>query len=101
VASDGVWVQGGNGGGLYGFNASNGSQRFFVSNLGQVDEWTPTFYRNVLYSWVVGTFRAHHPVSGALLWSTNLAWNSTFSMNTVVAVETIARSHGQPVSVCG
>jgi uncharacterized repeat protein (TIGR01451 family) len=87
VVGDGVWVNGGTYGGLYGFNTSNGSQRFFVSNLGQVDEWTPTFYRNVLYSWVAGTFRAHNPVSGALLWSTNLAWNATYSMNTVVAAQ--------------
>ncbi len=87
VSGDGVWIAGGTYGGLYGFNTSNGSQRFFYSTSDLYDVWGPTFYKNVVYAWVAGSFRAHNPVSGALLWSTNPPWNATYySMNTVAAV---------------
>jgi outer membrane protein assembly factor BamB len=40
VFGDGVWINGGTYGGMYGFNLATGSQRFFVS-LPQEDLWTP------------------------------------------------------------
>ncbi|HLP75944.1 MAG TPA: PQQ-binding-like beta-propeller repeat protein, partial [Candidatus Paceibacterota bacterium] len=74
VAAGGVWVNGGYYGGMYGFNQSDGSQRFFQS-LAQVDGWTPAYYEGTVYS-QVGTFRAHDPVSGATLWSVDTAGSS-------------------------
>jgi subtilisin family serine protease/outer membrane protein assembly factor BamB len=86
VANGGVWVDGGNNGGMYGFDAVTGVQKFFVG-LQQYDQWTPTVGPdNTIYSWVAGTFNAHDPNSGAVLWSATTGWNwSGYSMNTVSA----------------
>ncbi|WP_042724213.1 M36 family metallopeptidase [Chthoniobacter flavus] len=87
VINGGVWVDGGGGGGLYGFNTSDGTQRFFNSSIGQYDQWTPAYYNGVVYTWVAGNFRAHDPQMGSILWSLNLGgtWNTT-SMNTAPVV---------------
>ncbi|EDY18001.1 peptidase M36 fungalysin [Chthoniobacter flavus Ellin428] len=72
VVGDGVWVDGGTYGGLYGFNTADGSQRFFNSTIGQYDQWTPAYYNGTIYTWVGGSFRAHDPVTGSILWSLSL-----------------------------
>ncbi len=87
VVNDGVWVDGGTYGGLYGFNTGNGSQRFFNSSLEQYDQWTPTYYNGTIYSWVAGVFRAHDPTTGAILWSSTLSTGNPYSMNTVPAAD--------------
>lgn len=87
VVSDGIWVNGGTYGGLYGFT-TNGAQRFFQSALAQFDQWTPSYYQGTIYTWVSGSFRAHDPVTGNILWTLGLNWNwDGYSMNTVPAID--------------
>jgi hypothetical protein len=87
VSGDGIWVDGGYYGGMYGFG-TNGTQRFFYSGLAQYDQWTPTWYQGTVYSWVEGVLRAHDPVSGSMLWSASFGWNwDGWSMNTVSALD--------------
>jgi len=88
VVNDGVWVDGGYYGGLYGYNTADGSQRFFNSSLEQYDEWTPAYYNGTIYTWIAGNFRAHDPLTGAILWTLNLGWNwSGWSMNRAPAID--------------
>ena len=92
-----MWINGGYYGGLYGFTRSGG-QRFFQT-LPQYDAWTPALgVDGTVYSWVEGTLRAHHPLTGAVLWSLATPWVSTgsFSLDTVPAIagaRAIARSN--------
>jgi hypothetical protein len=74
VADGKVWISGGNYGGLYGFIETNGMQLFY-QGLQQVGGWSPTYYGGKLYTWVGGNFRAHDPLTGVVLWSTNLTWS--------------------------
>ena len=86
VADGRVWVCGGYYGGMYGFNATNGAQLFFV-DVGQYDSWDPTYYEGRLFTWVAGTFREHAAANGATLWSTNLGWEwFGYDMNRTIAV---------------
>jgi len=84
VANGGIWVDGGTYGGIYGFNQSDGSQRFFQS-LGQVDGWTPAYYQGTVYS-QVGIFRAHDPVTGTVLWSTDTSTSSGGSATKTLSI---------------
>ena len=87
VYGDGIWVDGGYGGGLYGFS-TNGEQRFFYNGLAQFDQWTPSYYQGTIYTWVAGSFRAHDPLTGNVHWMLNLNWNwDGYSMNTVPAID--------------
>ena len=61
-------MNGGYYGGVYGFNF-DGTQKFFNSNEGQYDEWTPTLFNGILYTWVGGTIKALDPVTGNIFWS--------------------------------
>ena len=86
IYGDGIWVDGGSGGGMYGFNAADGTQRFFA-NEQQYDEWTPSYYNGTIYSWVNGDFKAFNPSTGALLWSLNFGPESTvYSVNSTIAI---------------
>jgi len=67
VNHDGIWVNGGRYGGLYGFNL-DGSQKFF-QRLPQEDEWTPALQNDLAFSWVYGVFTAHDPENGVAIWS--------------------------------
>ena len=49
VADGSVWVNGGQFGGMYRFNTSNGAERFFV-DLPQADQWAPGYHQGKLYS---------------------------------------------------
>jgi outer membrane protein assembly factor BamB len=79
VADGGIFVNGGYYGGLYGFNQSDGSQRFFVSKS-QVDGWTPTYANGKLYTSVGGVFTQHNPTTGAVEWSLNLSGSTVSSI---------------------
>ena len=84
IADGGIWVDGGTYGGLYGFNESDGSQRFFDS-LSQVDGWTPAYYQRTLYT-QIGTFRAHDPTNGSVLWSIDESGSSGAGASTTLAI---------------
>jgi len=87
VVSNGVWVAGGSFGGMLGFD-TNGTRHFFYNGLPQYDQWTPTWYQSVVYTWVAGVFQAHDPLLGNVLWQTNLNWAaSSSSMYTVSAID--------------
>lgn len=87
VADGKVWVNGGSYGGLYGFNQTNGSQLFFT-DLEQSAKWTPAYSDGRLYSWGGRIFREHNPLTGAVLWTTNLAWDwNGYDLDSTVAVD--------------
>ncbi|MEO5716690.1 MAG: PQQ-binding-like beta-propeller repeat protein [Luteolibacter sp.] len=95
VTDAGIWINGGNTGGLYGFDPA-GSQRFF-RDLEQYDKWTPTVSNNRLFSCVAGDFQEHNPADGNKLWSVNtlsqtdgskIASISAVSGNTAVVINT-------------
>jgi len=88
VMGDGVFVNGGSYGGLYGFQQSNGSQRFFRS-LQQMDQWTPAASPSgELFSFVGGVITRHNDTTGATDWSLNLGWGGFgYSMNRTLAIE--------------
>jgi outer membrane protein assembly factor BamB len=75
VADAGIFVNGGYFGGMYGFNQSDGTQRFFVTKP-QVDGWTPTYYSGKVYANVSGTFVQHNPLTGAVEWSLSIPGTS-------------------------
>lgn len=72
-----VFINGGTYGGLYGFNAVSGEQKFF-NQLEQQDNWTPSIDDKVLYSCVGGHFRAHDRDTGALLWEVIAQGNNSW-----------------------
>ncbi len=71
VFGDGVWIDGGYYGGMYGFDLATGAQRFFFS-LPQEDQWTPSYYGGVVYSCVGGILKANDPRSGSDLWTRDI-----------------------------
>lgn len=71
VVGDGVWIEGGSYGGMYGFNVADGGQRFFVP-LPQEDNWTPSYYDGVVYSCVSGILKACDPRTGSDLWTRDI-----------------------------
>ena len=66
VNEEGIWINGGSYGGMYGFN-HDGTEKFYRS-LPQQSQWTPTLQNNRVYTWVSGTFTAHDPESGSANW---------------------------------
>lgn len=76
VSDLGVYINGGEFGGIYGFDRLTGAQKFFNSSLEQEDQWTPGIYEGQVYSFVKGKFRNHHPELGTVLWTLDLTWNS-------------------------
>ncbi len=85
VVGNGVWVRGGQFGGMYGFDAVAGRQRFFVAQQ-QFDLWTPSYYDGVVYSWVNGDFKAWDPKTGAALWSREYGAQSDRSIGSTIAI---------------
>ena len=74
VSDLGIYMNGGYYGGIYGFDPTSGTQKFFLS-LEQKDQWTPAIHDGKVYSFVNGMFRNHHPETGVVQWSLNLTWN--------------------------
>lgn len=70
VFAGNAWVEGGSYGGLYGFDAITGAQRFFVGRS-QSDGWTPAYADGVVYTWVNGKFEAADASTGTTIWSQN------------------------------
>jgi len=68
VSDRGVWIGGGYGDGLYGFDL-DGTPRFFEGLPQEYDYWTPILSGDRLFTWVEGTLREHDPNLGKLLWS--------------------------------
>ncbi|BCX46949.1 integrin alphabeta-propellor repeat protein [Haloferula helveola] len=68
VSDSGVWIGGGYGDGLYGFDL-DGTSRFYEVLPQESDRWTPILSGDRLFSWVEGTLREHDPETGKLLWS--------------------------------
>lgn len=87
VDDTGIFINGGGSGGLYGFGL-DGTERFFNSNLPQLDRWTPLLHQGKLYSWVSGSFINHDRQSGTANYSlTGPGMPQSNSMNTVPAAE--------------
>jgi len=72
IANGGVYVNGGYYGGMYGFDATTGAQKFFV-DLAQEDGWTPAYANGTLYTCVSGNLLASSPATGSALWSRSLS----------------------------
>lgn len=89
VADGNVYVNGGQFGGLYGFSVANGSNLFFNSDFYQCDSWSPAYFGGVLYSYVLGSFTASDPTTGALLWNNSIRgnWPYAYSMDAVAALD--------------
>ncbi|MBN1889227.1 MAG: PD40 domain-containing protein [Thermoflexales bacterium] len=68
VIDGAVYVNGGYYGGMYGYNAGNGAQLWFLG-LEQEAEWTPAYAHGRLYTWVNYNFRSHDPATGLVVWS--------------------------------
>ncbi len=83
IVGSNVYIDGGEYGGLYGFQVSDGSQLFFNSSIGQYDSWSPAYFGGDLYTFIDGNFCAEDPASGAVLTTVQVTWNWTgYSMNT-------------------
>ena len=74
VSEGKVFVNGGSYGGMYGYDAFDGEELWFVG-LPQYDEWTPAYQEGVIYSWVEGVLVAWDPAYGTQIWSLDLGWN--------------------------
>jgi len=71
VVGNRVWVNGGYYGGLYGFDATSGSQLFFVTKP-QYDQWTPTWVGDGIIAWAGNTLAQHDGTTGAAAWTITL-----------------------------
>ncbi|MFZ2279090.1 MAG: tandem-95 repeat protein [Prosthecobacter sp.] len=88
VSDLGVCINGGTFGGIYGFDRTTGTQKFFNSTLAQYDRWTPGVYNGQVYSFVEGKLRQHHPDTGVSQWTLDLGWNwSGWSMDRVICLD--------------
>lgn len=74
VTDEGIWINGGSYGGMYGFE-HNGREMFYAS-LPQVSGWTPVEYQGRIFTWLRGTFREHDSITGRELWSMNFGNSS-------------------------
>jgi PKD repeat protein len=84
VNEQGIWINGGYYGGMYGFK-HDGTQITFI-NQAQYDEWTPSILDNYVYSYVAGSFQKYS-MNGSLQWTNSKTWNwSGWSMNRVSAL---------------
>ncbi len=87
VNEQGVFINGGTYGGMYGVTRASGSQMFFRS-LSQTDRWTPALLGSEVFSFVNGTLTSHVPATGATAWSLSLGWGGYgYSMNRTVALQ--------------
>ena len=77
VTADTVFINGGYYGGIYGFNRTDGTQRFFQT-LPQEDEWTPTVGTTAVYSCTAGVLASHNLLTGAKNWTLSIdpTWTS-------------------------
>jgi uncharacterized repeat protein (TIGR01451 family) len=73
VAEGGVWFRTSQGRSVAGFD-TNGQFRFetFVGGYSWDPYWTVSYYEGLLYSWNLSDLKALHPVTGAIVWETNV-----------------------------
>ncbi len=82
ISGGAVFLDGGTYGGLYGFDAAAGGQRFYAA-LEQYDEWSPAVFGDAVYTFVDGIVRAHDPASGTVRASHDFGWTwNGWSMRT-------------------
>jgi hypothetical protein len=82
-----VYSNGGTYGGLYGFDTTDGTQKFFLSSLEQYDEWSASYGLGYLFTFVAGHFRKHDPLTGTVLNTVNMDWSwNGWSMGTAAAI---------------
>jgi Tol biopolymer transport system component/outer membrane protein assembly factor BamB len=87
IVGQGVYVNAGYYGGMYGFDAGTGAQLWFTG-LEQYADWTPSYADGKLYSWVSGTFREHALATGQTLWGASAGWSwAGYSMNTAPVID--------------
>lgn len=87
VSDSMVYVDGGEFGGLYGFDRTDGRRVFFNDDLEQYDEWSPTLVDDGVLTMIEGNLRQHHPTSGTIDWTASFPWDwRGWSMKTVVPV---------------
>jgi len=75
VVEGGVFSQSGYYGGIQGWDADTGRQRFLLG-LEQTDQWSPSYYRGKVYSKARNILRAHEPLSGNVLESYSVPYDS-------------------------
>jgi outer membrane protein assembly factor BamB len=61
-----AYINGGYYGGMYAFDATDGTQRWFFSGLAQYDEWTPAVDADYAYAYVGGILSAVSRTTGTL-----------------------------------
>ena len=88
VSDLGLYINGGTYGGIYGFDPTTGTQKFYNATLAQYDRWTPAIYNGQVYSFVEGKLSRHHPETGVSQWTQDLGWNwSGWSMDRTVCLD--------------
>lgn len=97
IADGKIFINGGTYGGAYSFDAFHGYQYWF-QNLAQVDEWTPAYYNDTVYTFTAdyglgGHLAALNAYSGALLWEIKEIPFSGYSssMGTAPVIDTVNR----------
>ncbi len=88
TVSDGrVFINGGQYGGMYAYNAFNGVQQWFTP-LAQFDQWTPAVFENTVYAFAGGALTAHDLPTGAKLWEKFLPFQyDTYAMKTAPVID--------------
>jgi outer membrane protein assembly factor BamB len=62
-----IYFDGGTYGGLYGLDTGSGSQLFFNSTLGQIDQWSPLLLNGMIYTALGGSLNMYEPTTGTTL----------------------------------
>ncbi|MCC6414076.1 MAG: PQQ-binding-like beta-propeller repeat protein [Saprospiraceae bacterium] len=87
VAEGRVFINGGQYGGMYAYNAFNGVQQWFTP-LPQFDQWTPAVFEGVAYAFAGGALSAHDVPTGAKLWEKFLPFDYfTYEMKTAPVID--------------
>lgn len=87
IAEGRVFINGGQYGGMYAYNAFNGVQQWFTP-LPQFDLWTPAVFEGVAYAFAGGALSAHDVPTGAKLWEKFLPFDYfTYEMKTAPVID--------------
>ncbi|MBI3856881.1 MAG: PQQ-binding-like beta-propeller repeat protein, partial [Planctomycetes bacterium] len=78
-----VYLNAGTFGGLYAWDGPNPSLTLFANTgLDQSDSWSPLYVDGKVYSYTGSNFRAHHPTTGATLWTLPIPRKPGYTQNT-------------------
>jgi len=89
VIGGSVYIEGGRDGGLYVFNAFDGSETAVWSDS-FTSNWAPSYADNKIYTWVGGNFTARNPIDGRPSWQLKLPLSTEFTwleMNAAPVIE--------------